>query len=176
MPFMRAPNCATGPHSEDLYLSTVPRALRSPRLPTHRGDAVHAAAIAGDDVLCAFDRDSGTEDVAKQVELRRTETLTHARRGADGAVVFDEQKPVAVAPHLGHVAFLGPLLRQRAQLVAERRRARHARAVERPLRGAARVEHLLNARLPECLTERADERDAQLGIRVRKQAIRFARE
>src|SRR5262245_57853239 len=84
-------------------------------------DSVHTAPIARHDVLAAFDADSRTEHVAKQIEFRRTEALAHARRRADGAVVLDEQKPVAVAAHLGHVAFLGPLLRQRAQLGGQRR-------------------------------------------------------
>src|SRR5262245_51317939 len=79
-------------------------------------DAVDAPPIAGHDVLAAFDTDAWAEDVAKEIEFSRAEALAHGRRGADGAVVFDEEEAVAVAPDLGHVAFLGPLLRERAQL------------------------------------------------------------
>src|SRR5262245_8608547 len=84
-------------------------------------DAVDAAPIAGDDVFAALDGRLRPQHVAKQIELGRAEALANGRRGANGAVVFDEEEAVAVATDLGHVAFLGPLLRERAQLVAERR-------------------------------------------------------
>src|SRR5438093_13115696 len=94
-----------------------------------RSDAIHAPPIARNDVLRTLDRNAGTKEASKQVQLRRAEPLARVGRGADRAMVLDEEEAAALAPHLGHVALFGAHARQLAQLLAKRRRPRDARAV-----------------------------------------------
>jgi hypothetical protein len=89
--------------------------LRRPLGLRLRRDAVGAAAVAGHDVLGALDADLRTEHLAEQRELRAAEAGARGGRGADRAVVLDEQQagPVDLVDDLGDVALSRPDARER---------------------------------------------------------------
>src|SRR6516164_1837405 len=63
-------------------------------LPSCWGDPVGAAAGASEEVVLAFDAPTGSEKVLEYRQLDAAEALAGHCRGADRAVIFDEQKPL----------------------------------------------------------------------------------
>src|SRR5262249_48228160 len=85
-------------------------ALASSRFRRH---AVHASPIAREDVFGPLHGRLGTQHALEKVELGRTKALTGAGRGADRTVVLDEEEDAwTLDPHLRHVAFFGPDVRE----------------------------------------------------------------
>jgi hypothetical protein len=91
-------------------------------------------------------------------------------------VPLDEEKARALARDLRHIALLGSYARELPELVLQGRRRRDPRAVVGALDRATRLEHALDPGGSERLSHGADQRDAQLGVGIGKQAISLGRE
>ena len=80
----------------------------------HPGFCFHTAGVHPHDAA-DFDAARALAGIREEIELGAAKTLTDARRGADRAMVFDEQKrAVALGFHFRHVAFFTP---NRSQLL-----------------------------------------------------------
>ena len=139
-------------------------------------DSVGAAPVARKNVFRPLDADARPERRAEEVELAGAEALARGGRGADRAVILDEQKPGAVALHLGHVPFVGADLRELLHSLRQRRRWVDARPVIGALPRHPRVEQARHPLRAERILHRRDERRVQLGVGVWKQPVGVLRQ
>jgi hypothetical protein len=109
--------------------------------------------------------------ITEHVEFRATETLTGCGRGADRAMIFQQQKALGVGVPFGHVAFARTDLCQ-----ARHTGVQSSGAGERGIVGTsgfvfAHAYELFQCRLAERRADRVDETDGELGVRVREAIV-----
>ena len=132
-----------------------------------RGDAIGAAPRPGEDVIGSLDRDSGAQHGAEHLEFGAAEALAGGRRGADRAVVLQQQEPVGVGSPLGHVAFARADFRQAAPAFRPAWRHRPGRRGRRAGSLApAHTDQSIEGRLAQFGPHRVDQPQGQFGMGV----------
>jgi hypothetical protein len=139
-------------------------------------DAVRAASRASEDVLDAVHGYAWSEHMAEDILFGTAEALTGSGRGADRAVVFQQQETVGVGAPFGHVAFARTDVRQAGHTGAQTRRAGERGAVGASGLVFAHTYELLQCSLSQRRADRVDETHGKLGVGIREATMRRRRQ
>src|SRR5262245_51649295 len=108
----------------------------------------------------------------KYLALPSTEPRARHGRGANGAVVLDEEELTAgLLPDVGHVALLGPDRRQRPQPLRKRSLSRHPLEIRGDLVARPYRDQTIQSRLAKDRGDRAQEVLRQLRVALRKKTV-----
>ena len=104
----------------------------------------------------------------------RAQTRARRRRGADRAVVLDEEhaRAVGIVDDLGEIALVGAHACERFGVGAQRAALRHRRLVRGALLFGARVDHPLQPVVAERGAHRGDQVDGEIVVTIGEQILR----
>ncbi len=149
------------------------RLLQERRL-RDRPDRVGTAAVTGDDVLGAIDRHLRTQHLPEQGELGTAQARARGGRGADRAVVLDEQDTptVGIVDDLGDVTLGRADVCERVDTGAQRGalRAPRARSVARCASARASITSSQTL-VAERRAHRGDELDGEVVVAIGEQVL-----
>ena len=116
------------------------------------------------------------QHIAEHLEFRATKTLTCRGRGADRAVIFQQQEAVGVGAPFGQVAFARPELCQSRHADTQCPGPGECGAVGASGFLFAHAYELFQRRLSQRRADRVDEAHGKLGMRIREAILRGRRQ
>lgn len=120
----------------------------------------------------ALNRNACSQYLAEHVELGTTEALAGGRRGADRAVVLQQQESAGVCAPFCHVAFARADLCQTGDARPQRPGAGERHTVCPSGLLLARTDEALQCGLAQRRAHGIDQPDRELGVGVREPAVR----